>query len=137
MAATAAGRRTQSAFPGFVEAHGFDAEVYSPERLPTIARAPGVSEVTELRGPDNGRPTCACRRPIDPSNLGVAVIPATGRPAFNLVSGRMPDPSNPREILASYTLQEDAGVHLGTVIHVPFFSRSQIAASNSDSAPAP
>ena len=137
MAAAAAGRRTQSAFPGFVMAHGFDAEVYSSQPLPSIAGLPGVSAATELRGADNGQPTCACRRTIDPSNLGVALIPTTGRSVFNLVSGRMPDPSNPHEVLASYTLQQDAGVHLGTVIHIPFFSRSQVAADSGANGPPP
>ncbi len=135
MAAAAAGRRTQSAFPEFVMAHGFDAEVFSSQPLPAITRLPGVREATELRGADNGQPTCACRRPIDSSNLGVALIPTTGRSVFHLVSGRMPDPSNPHEVLASYTLQQDAGVHLGTVIHVPFFSRSQVAADNGNGPP--
>ena len=137
MAAAAAGRRTQSAFPGFVIAHGFDAEVYSAQPLPNIAKLPGVSTATGLRGATNGQPICACRRPIDSSNLGVALIPTTGRSVFNLVSGRMPDPSNPHEVLASYTLQQDAGVHLGTVIHIPFFSRSQVAADSSSNGPPP
>ena len=59
------------------------------------------------------------------------VLPTKGRPAFNLVSGRLPDPSNPDEVVASYTLQQDEGVHLGSVIHVPFYAPSQLSAYNS------
>jgi putative ABC transport system permease protein len=131
MAAAAAGRRTESAFPTFVAAHGFDAEVYSTQPSPKIPRLTEVSAATVAFGPDNGQPTCACRHPLNPSDFGVVVLPTTGRPAFNLVSGRLPDPSNPNEVVASYTLQQDEGVHLGSVIHVPFYAPSQLSAYNS------
>jgi hypothetical protein len=131
MAAAAAGRRTESALPAFVAAHGFDAEVYSTQPAPKIPRLPEVSAATVAFGPDNGQPTCACKYPINPSYFGVVVLPAKGRPVFNLVSGRMPEPSNPHEVLASYTLQQDEGVRLGTVIHVPFYAPSQLSAYNS------
>ena len=131
MAAVAAGRRTESAFPAFVAAHGYDAEVYSTQPAPKIPRLPEVSAATVAFGPDSGQPTCACKYPLNPSQFGVVVLPANGRPAFNLVSGRMPEPSNPHEVLASYTLQQDEGVRLGTVIHVPFYAPSQLSAYNS------
>ena len=131
MAAVAAGRRTESAFPAFVAAKGFDAEVYSFQPLPKISRAPGVMAVTEAFGPDNGQPTCACTHPINPSYFGLVALPATVKPDFNLVSGRLPDPSNPDEVVASYTLEQDEGVHLGSVIRVPFYAQSQQSAYNS------
>src|ERR1700729_1488987 len=131
MAAVAAGRRTESAFPAFVAAHGYDAEVYSTQPAPKIPRLPEVSAATVAFGPDSGQPTCACKYPLNPSQFGVVVLPAKGRPAFNLVSGRMPEPSNPHEVLASYTLQQDEGVRLGTVIHVPFYTPAQLSAYNS------
>ena len=131
MAAVAAGRRTESAFPGFVAAKGFDAEVYSFHPLPKISRFPGVVAVTEAFGPDNGQPTCACKHPINPSYFGLVALPTTAKPDFNLVSGRLPDPSNAYEVVASYTLRQDEGVHLGTVIRVPFYARSQQSAYDS------
>ena len=137
MAAAAAGRRTESAFPTFVAAKGFDAEVYSIQPLPKISRLPGVAAVTAAFGPDNGQPTCACTHPLNPSNFGVLVLPTKGRPAFNLVSGRLPDPSNPDEVVASYTLQQDEGVQLGCVIRVPFYAPSQLSAYNSATGPPP
>lgn len=131
MAAAAAGRRTESAFPSFVATRGFDAEVYATQRTPEIPRLPEVSAVTESFGPDNGQPRCACTHPLNPSYFGVEVLPSQGRPAFNLVSGRMPNPSNPNEVLASYTLRQDEGVQLGTIIDVPFYAPSQSSAYNS------
>ena len=130
MAAAAAGRRTESAFPSFVATNGFDAELYSTKPAPEIGRLPGVSAVTKAFGPDNGQPTCLCTHALNPSYFGVLVLPAGERPFFNLVSGRMPDPSNPDEVLASYTLEQDEGVHLGTIFNVPFYSRSQQSAYN-------
>jgi len=89
-------------------------------------------------GPDNGPPKCTCTHPIDQSNFGVAALGAGGRSLFLLVSGRLPDPSNPREVLASFTLQHDEGVQLGTVIRVPFCGRSQTSAfNNASGAPPP
>jgi hypothetical protein len=43
LAAVAAGRRTESAFPRFVAAYGFDAYVYATRPLPQLAKLPGSS----------------------------------------------------------------------------------------------
>ena len=137
MAAAAAGRRTESAFPDFVAAHGLDAEVYSTQPAPQIPRLSEVSAATVAFGPDNGQPSCACTHPLNPSYFGVLVLPTHARLAFNLVSGRLPEPSNPDEVLASYTLQQDEGLHLGSVIHVPFYAPSQLSAYNNATGPPP
>ncbi len=137
LAAAAAARRTESAFPRFVTAHGFDVVVYANEPKPTIAKLPGVASVTQLASPYNGQPTCSCTRPINPSNFDV--VSGTGRVPFKLVSGHLPDPSAPDQVLVSFTLEQDYGVRLGTVIHVPFYGSFQLSAINnpSDSAPNP
>jgi hypothetical protein len=129
LASAAAGRRTQGAFPGFLAAHGFDAEVYSLQPLPQLAHLPGVLATTEGAGAPNGQPSCACTHPINPSDFSVAVI-SKGVSPYKLVSGRMPAPSDPNEVLASFTLQKDSGVRLGTVIRVPFYTAAQESAQN-------
>jgi FtsX-like permease family len=130
LAAAAAGRRTASAFPDFTAAHGFDAEVYSNEPQPGIAKIPGVASVTGAVGLDNGQPTCLCTHPINPTTFGVIVVSPKGKPLSKLVDGHLPDPSNPTQVLASFTLRQDYGVHLGSVITVPFYAASQAAAYN-------
>jgi hypothetical protein len=130
LAATAAGRRTEAAFPQFVAAHGYDSDEYATRPVPKVAELPGVTSAVELVGPDSGQPLCACTHPINPTDFGVIFLPSTGRSPFKLVSGRLPDPSSPDQVLASFTLQQDAGVHLGSVIRVPFYARSQAAAYN-------
>ncbi|MGO9963604.1 MAG: ABC transporter permease [Acidimicrobiales bacterium] len=129
LAAAAAGRRTEAAFPQFVAAHGFDADVYAGRPLPILAKLPGVISASEVRGPDNGQPTCDCTYPINPTDFGVLVVSPNARRVFKLVSGNFPNPRSVDQVLASFNLQQD-GVHLGTVIHVPLYSRSQASAYN-------
>ena len=130
LASAAAGRRTQRAFPGFMTAHGFDAEIFSFVPLPQLAHLPQVQAITEEAGPSNGHPTCACKHAINPSDLGVVVVTSGGIAPFRLVSGRMPDPSNPNEVLASFTLKKDVGLRLGSVVRVPFYTAAQAEADN-------
>ena len=63
---------------------------------------------------------CAsCRKPIDSGDFGVFEVPPGSLPrVVRLLSGRMPDQSNPDEVLASYTLARDNGVRIGSVIQV-------------------
>ncbi len=130
LAAVAAGRRTENAFPRFVAAHGFDSIVYATRPVPAVAHLPGVTSATEIILPDAGNPTCDCAHQINGNDFGVAVVSSRGRSPFTLVSGQLPDPSKPDEVLASSTLQQDDGVQAGTVIHVPFEAPSQAADYN-------
>jgi FtsX-like permease family len=130
LAAVAAGRRTEAAFPQFVAAHGFDADLYATKPVAMVARLPGVTSAIDLVSPETGQPTCDCAHPINPTDFGVLLAPTKGRSPFKLVSGRMPAPSDPDQVLASFTLQQDYGVHLGSVIRVPFYALSQASAYN-------
>ena len=130
LAAAAAGRRTENTFPRFVATHGFDSIVYATRPVPGLGRIPGVDSATEIVFADAGNPTCDCAPTINGNNFGVAVVPGRGRSPFTLVSGQLPDPSKPDQVLASSTLQQDNGVHVGTVIHVPFEAPSQAADYN-------
>ncbi|HXB37443.1 MAG TPA: FtsX-like permease family protein [Acidimicrobiales bacterium] len=128
LAAAAAGRRTENAFPRFVAAHGFDTIVYATRPVPAVAHIPGVASATELVLADAGNPTCDCGQ-INDNNFGVVVVSGGGASPFKLVSGQLPDPSMPDQVLASSTLQQ-SGVHVGTVFHVPFEAPSQAADYN-------
>ncbi len=130
LAATAAGRRTEAAFPQFVAAHGFDTDEYATQPVAKVAHLPGVASATLLVGLDNGQPTCACIHPINPTDFGVFLPPSEGRSPFKLVSGHLPDPSAPDQVLASFTLQQDYGIHPGSAIRVPFYASSQASAFN-------
>lgn len=119
MAAAATGRRTAAAFPGFVARHGYDAVVYSGHPLPSLAGIPQVAYTTPSPGPINIARCASCRKPIDAGAFGTFEVPPRDLPRMvKLLSGRMPDQSDPDEVLASYTLARDNGVRIGSVIQV-------------------
>lgn len=110
LAATAAGRRTDSAFPRYVASHGYDAIVHTVGPLPRLARLPEVAQVTPVRMPLYGHLQCSCRRRISEGAFSIREVPPAGlRRTAKLVTGRMPDQSSPFEALASFTLQRDYG----------------------------
>jgi len=125
-----AGRRTNQAFPDFVSRYGFTAVVYSTQRLPKLATLPDVGSATVLVGADTGQPSCNCTHPLNPNDFGIISLANRDMTPYKLVAGRLPNPSSPTEVVASYTLQGDFGIHLGSVIRVPFYAKSQVAAYN-------
>ena len=131
--ATAAGRRTNNAYPQFVAKYGYDATVFATQALPQLPKLPTVSSATAMVSPSNGQPWCDCTHPINivSSNFAVLAQPPNDTSLWKLVSGQEPDQSAPNQILASFSLQRDYGVKVGTVIHVPFFTPAQALAANS------
>lgn len=126
LAATAAGRRTASAFPRFVDAHGYDVLIYNFDPLPQLATLPGVASVTPAAVLGNDNISCACTHDINTSNLTLQAMSARSlHRAVKLVAGRMPNPSSTNELLASYNLEQDFGIHVGSVLRVPFYAASQ------------
>jgi FtsX-like permease family protein len=126
LAFTAAGRRTDAAFPRYVGSHGYDAIVYTVKDLPDLGQDHEVAQATPVRMPFYDQPGCSCHRQIYTGSFAVREVPpgSLGRVA-KLVAGRMPDPSSPVEALASFTLERDYGVHLGTVITLLMAGASQ------------
>ena len=124
LAATSAGRRTDSAFSGFLAAHGVDAEAYATQPVPKLAALPEVASATRIVGPATGQPTCSCGQKINGADFGVVVVPPKARAYTKLVSGHWPDPSSVDQVLASTTLQHDYHVNIGTVITIPYRGRS-------------
>ena len=129
LAAAAAGRRSESAFTRYEAAHGYDAFLYAIKPIPKIATLPVVATSTLVGLPTSGTPTCACSRPINFDDFGVFEVPPKQLSHMvKLESGRMPDQSDPDQVLASIALAQDDGVHVGTVIRIPFVARSQRSA---------
>ncbi len=127
LAGAATARRTATAFPRFEAAHGYDAFFYSVDPVPRVASLPEVASVTRLLAPAVGAPRCACH-PISANEFSIDEIPpAQLTQVVKLVSGRLPDQSDPDQVLASYNL-EPFGVHIGSVVRVPLAASSQRAA---------
>jgi len=126
LAATAAGRRSASAFSQFEKAHGYNAFLYAVKPIPKIAALPDVVSSTLIRFPTSGTPTCACTRPINLSDFSIFEVPPNELShTVKLESGRMPDETDPDQVLASFTLAQDDGVHVGSAIRVQLAASSQ------------
>jgi hypothetical protein len=60
LAAVAAGRRTATAFPRFVAAHGYDFTIFNDQALPALSKLPEVASVTTAGAPFYGNIECTC-----------------------------------------------------------------------------
>ena len=130
LAAAAAGRRTATAFPRFVNAHGYDFTIFNLQPVPGLNQLPEVASVATAGTPLNGNVTCTCGPGLNnSSNLSILMLSPKGlERVTKLVAGRMPNQASPQEILASVNLEQDYGVHVGTVISTPLYAPSQIQA---------
>ena len=73
--------------------------------LPQLNHLPEVASVTDLVSPYNGQPTCACTGSINPSTFNLfGMSSAALARTVNLVTGRMPNLSDPHEVLASFPI---------------------------------
>jgi hypothetical protein len=136
--AASAGHRTADAFPRFAAQHGYDAIVYSEQPLPQLSGLPDVSSVTPVSAASSADVGCAsCRQPIDAANFLVnEVSPGQLTRMVTLLSGRMPRPSDPGEVLASFTLAQENGVRVGSVLRPLLRTREQPEGGTSKPDPA-
>jgi len=90
LASTAAGRRTDAAFPRYVASHGYDAIVYTVQPLPKLGQDV-VAQVVPVQMPFYGPPACSCHRTINNGAFSVREVPpaSLGRLA-KLVAGGCP-----------------------------------------------
>jgi ABC-type lipoprotein release transport system permease subunit len=132
-------QRTATALPRFEAAHGFDTFAYAFVPLRDAATLPGVAEAIHIRSTGGGVPTCdSCTGQINSNDFSIQeVARAQLTQLVQLESGRLPDQSDPSQVLASENLAA-LGVHVGTVIRVPLVSAAQRAAvlSNANVTPA-
>ncbi len=121
-------RRTATAWPRFEAVHGFDTFAYASTPISDPAAVPGVAAAVHIRSPASGPPTCtSCTGQINGNYFSIQqVAPAQLTRLVKLVSGHMPDQSDPGQVLASESLAP-FGVHIGTVLHAPLASSAQRA----------
>jgi hypothetical protein len=128
LTAASAGHRTADAFPRFAARHGYDAIVYSEQRLPQLSGLPDVSSVTPVPMTYSAGVGCAsCRQPIDTANFLVNEVPPGQLTRMvTLLSGRMPRQSEPGEVLASFTLAQENAVRVGSVLRPQLGMQEQL-----------
>jgi hypothetical protein len=135
LAAAAAGRRTASAFPRFAAEYGFNSIVYAYHPIPKLTRLPEVASAVQFEALANGTPVCACTHRLTSNAFSISEVASSSLPRFaKLVSGHTLDQSAPDQVLASTSLEQDYGLHIGSVLHVPFYTVAQ-ANANSDGKP--
>jgi hypothetical protein len=124
LAGVTAARRTSTAYPEFDARYGGDAALFSTGRIPAaVSRLPGLHIVYELSTVANGNVTVASTF-IPANDFGLVVLPPSGATnAFRLLSGRLP--TKPDEILAGFSLEQQAHLQLGSIIKVPLYALSQ------------
>lgn len=138
LASAVAGRRTATAFPRFLSQYGYDSFVYTENPIPGIAKLPEVKRVVHIDIPASGTPVCACNRYLSANDFGIFEVPPGELPHFaKLVAGRMPDQSSTHEVLAAFSLQQDYGVHVGSVLRVPMYTAAQAEENSSGPATGP
>ena len=90
LAASAAGRRTATAFPRFVAAHGYDVSVFNFTPLPGLAHEVDVASVTRAAIAFNGNLACACGRGINDASVSfLGLLAFRARPCHE--TGGRPD----------------------------------------------
>jgi ABC-type lipoprotein release transport system permease subunit len=128
LATASAGHRTADAFPRFAARYGYDAIVYSGQPLPQLSGLPDVSAVTPVPVTYSAAVGCAsCRKPIDTENFLVSEVPPGQLTrTVTLLAGRMPRESEPGEVLASFTLAQENGVRVGSVLRPQLGTQAQL-----------
>jgi hypothetical protein len=130
----AAGRRTSSAFPRFLARYGYDVLVYSfPLPLPTATAAlPNVTKTYYEVSYANGD-VVANGRVVPENDAYISGLPSHALSTTKLVAGRMPTAAN--EVLIGFTFQQQFGLHIGSLVTVPFYSLAQQSSFSNTNAP--
>lgn len=138
LAAGAAARRTESAFPRYAATHGFSTLLYSINPLPGLDHLADVTSVVPVALPSAGALTCACTRPVNENEFGIFQLSRTELPRLaQLESGRLPNQNDATEVLASYTMARDYGLHIGSVLRLSLFTPAQKNAVEANQALSP
>src|SRR5580692_3276231 len=159
LATMAGARRTESSYPTFLASTSpsnlsVGTAIYNPALgytsgydgaiIKKIAALPGVTHVASYvgifatpLGPD-GQPNPA----VANVNVTFNVLGSVSGLYFNMdrvtvVAGRMADPSNPHEIMATASAARLAGLHLGQPVPWALFTNAESVAFNNGSFPAP
>ena len=124
LAGVSAAERTSSAFPRFVDKYGYDAGVFGATQFPKdFVHLPHVEAVAESVYFFNGN-LSAGNHFVPGGDVAVVSLPTTHLTStLKLVSGRLP--TGPREALVGYSMQQQYGLRIGSIVTVPFFTLAQ------------
>jgi len=123
LAGVSAGRRTATAFPHFVAQYGFDAAVFSSSSFPKAAAdRHDVQAFTTSTTYFNGN-VIEDGHFIPSNDFGLLELPSSSAHTFKLTGGRLP--TGPNEAIAGFSLQQQFGLVIGSIVTVPLYTPSQ------------
>jgi FtsX-like permease family len=121
-----AARRTDAAFPDYLHRYGYDALVYEggPTLSPKITHMPGVSGAETMPFFIGGAGFLAAGQLVPPNPTVLMALPPDPSRAFTtVVSGRLP--VGPTEAAVGYEMSESFHLHVGSMLRIPLYLRSQ------------
>jgi ABC-type lipoprotein release transport system permease subunit len=117
-----AARRTSSAFPDFVKKYGYDAAIFSTYSHPlALAHLGYVEADASSTALVNGN-ALAAGQLVPGNDLSVLGLPV-GVDSVKVVSGHLPTGMD--DALVGFSMQEQYGLHVGSVISVPLYKPSE------------
>lgn len=118
-------RRTSTAAARYEAAHGYDAVTYSAVPAHNLGALSPIATTTSVLFAGSAPPKCHGCQPLNPNDFAVQEVRVRdlGR-LVKLVAGRMPNQSDPAEVLASSNLVP-YGIHVGSVLHLALAASSQ------------
>jgi hypothetical protein len=138
LSAASVASRTSTALPQFVGRYGYDLEVVGVRPIPrAFSKFPHVKKVIDSRYYFNGNMRSDGRE-ISDNFVNLLSQPRDPTSTIKLLSGRWPTAS--RDVLVGYSMQQRFGLHIGSVVTVPFYRSSQRTAILNvvgETAPAP
>jgi len=120
-----AAKRTASAFPDYFRRYGGDVGVFSSGPVPSASQIHGVKArlLTDYPALFTSNVTIGSTF-IPSADMNVFALPSRDLAAtMKLLSGRLP--TAPDEALAGFSLEEQAGLHIGSVVKLPIYLQSQ------------
>jgi hypothetical protein len=119
-----AATRTSAAFPQFLNRYGYDAEVFGLSPFPAkLNHLPDVKSIALSTYYFNGNVTAAGHF-VPAGDVNVMSLPTTHLlSTVKLLSGKFP--VGPKEILVGYSMQQQYGRHIGSIVSVPTFASDQ------------
>jgi hypothetical protein len=119
-----AATRTSSAFPQFLGRYGYDAEVFGLSPFPEkLYQLPGVDKIALSTYYFNGNVTAGGHF-VPGEDVNVMSLPTTHLSStVKLLSGRYP--VGAKEILVGYSMQQQYGLRIGSIVTVPTYAPDQ------------
>ena len=124
LAGVSAARKTSTAFSGFSQKYGYDAEIFSTSQdFSKIDKLPYVSRATTETLYANGN-GAADGQFVPNEDLSVLSLPTSNlSTTIKLTSGRLP--TGLHDAIVGFSMQQQFGLRIGSIVTVPFYSAAQ------------